>query len=99
MVEPSSFYNCFVINYNTLDFLSVLDSKVQDEPSDIEISQAFVVFDRSKTGLITSSDLYSVIETLGLKMDKKQLSTMFNEADIDGDSVIDCMYNFRSFIS
>lgn len=99
MVEPSSFYNGFVINYNGLDFLSVLDSKVQDGPSDIEISQAFVVFDRSKTGLITSSDLYSVMETLGLKVDKEQLSTMFNEADIDGDGVIDCMYSLRPFIS
>jgi Ca2+-binding EF-hand superfamily protein len=77
----------------------VLDSKVQDEASDVEISQAFVVFDRHKTGLITSGDLYSVMEILGQKVNKEQLSAIFKEADLDGDGVINCMCSLPSSIS
>ncbi|OCK84691.1 EF-hand [Lepidopterella palustris CBS 459.81] len=75
------------------DFLSVLDSKVQDEASDVEISQAFMVFDRDETGSITPGDLYSVMEILGQKVNKEQPSAIFKEADLDGDGVI----NFDDF--
>jgi Ca2+-binding EF-hand superfamily protein len=85
--------------YSGLDFLSVLNSKVQDEASDVEISQAFVVFDRDKTGFITSGDLYSVMEILGQKVNKEQLSAIFKEADLDGDGVINCMCSLPSSIS
>lgn len=62
-----------------------------DEASDTEVARAFDVFDREKSGQITSDGLYSVIEILGRRMDKDQLSAMFKEADLDGDGVINCM--------
>jgi len=61
---------------------------VPDEASDTEVARAFDVFDREKSGQITSDGLYSVIEILGRRMDKDQLSAMFKEADLDGDGVI-----------
>jgi Ca2+-binding EF-hand superfamily protein len=82
-----------------LDFLSALESKVEDEASDVEISQAFMVFDRDKTGFITSGDLHLVMEILGQKVDKEQLSAIFKEADLDGDGVINCMCSLRLSIS
>ncbi|XMA13686.1 hypothetical protein WAI453_006477 [Rhynchosporium graminicola] len=70
------------------DFVSALDSKVPDEASDTEIARAFEVFDREKTGKVTPDGLYSVIEILGQRMNKNQLSAIFKEADLDGDGVI-----------
>jgi Ca2+-binding EF-hand superfamily protein len=58
-----------------------------------------VVFDRDKTGFITSGDLYSVMEILGQMVNKEQLSAIFKEADLDGDGVINCMCSLRSSIS
>ncbi|PVH67732.1 EF-hand [Cadophora sp. DSE1049] len=70
------------------DFVSALDSTVPDEASDTEIARAFEVFDREKSGQITSDRLYSVIDILGQRMNKDQLSAVFKEADLDGDGVI-----------
>lgn len=76
--------------YSGPDFLSALDSKVQDEASDVEIAQAFVVFDREKIRFITSGNLHSVMEILGQKVNKEQLGAVFKEADLDSDGVINC---------
>ncbi|XMA13655.1 hypothetical protein WAI453_006446 [Rhynchosporium graminicola] len=70
------------------DFLSALDSKISKEASDTETARAFEVFDRGNSGQITSDGLYSVLETLGQRIDKNQLGAVFKEADLDRDGVI-----------
>jgi len=70
------------------DFITTLDSKVQDVAPDVEIAQTFQLFDREKTGFITSDNLYLVMGILGQKVNKEQLNAIFEEADLDGDGVI-----------
>ena len=57
---------------------------------DVEIAQTFQLFDREKTGFITSDNLYLVMGILGQKVNKEQLNAIFEEADLDGDGVINC---------
>ncbi|KAG4412660.1 hypothetical protein IFR04_014201 [Cadophora malorum] len=80
-------------NGNISDFVFALDSKIPDGGSDTEIARTFEVFDREKSGKITPDGLYLVLEILGQRMDKNQLSAVFKEADLDHDGVINCMSN------
>lgn len=80
------------------DFLSELDSKTQNQISDEEIAQAFVVFNRNMDGFITVGDLHYVMEILGQKVNEEKLNAIFKEADLDNDGVINCMYALEAWV-
>ena len=59
----------------------------------VEFRDAFAIFDKDGDGTIDSSELSSVMNSLGQKPTDAELETMINEADIDGDGTI----NLKSF--
>ena len=50
----------------------------------IEFREAFSLFDHDGDGTITTSELQTVMERLGLSSDQEQLNEMIREVDADG---------------
>lgn len=59
-----------------------------------ELKAAFNFFDRNGNGNIEADELGSVMQSLGYKATPEELSEMINEADIDGNHMID----FNEFV-
>jgi calmodulin len=64
-------------------------SERSEEQEEMELRQAFRVFDKAGNGYITSSDLRSVLQCLGEQLTEDEIEDMINEVDIDGDGRID----------
>ena len=50
----------------------------------VEFREAFSLFDHDGDGTITTSELQTVMERLGLSSDQEQLNEMIREVDADG---------------
>ena len=59
-----------------------------------ELVEAFALFDRNRNGCIEPNELRVVMETLGYKPSDIELRDMINEADMDGN----CMIDFEEFV-
>ncbi|GFR70630.1 calmodulin [Elysia marginata] len=66
-----------------------------EENEEEELRQAFRVFDKSKCGYITPSDLRAVLQCMGEELSEEDIDDMIAEVDIDGDGKID----FEEFIA
>ncbi|KAK3790463.1 hypothetical protein RRG08_015932 [Elysia crispata] len=66
-----------------------------EENEEEELRQAFRVFDKSKCGYITPSDLRAVLQCMGEELSEEEIDDMIAEVDIDGDGKID----FEEFIA
>ncbi|CCA71196.1 probable Calmodulin [Serendipita indica DSM 11827] len=71
------------------EFLTMMAKKLKDGDREEEIRQAFKVFDKNGDGFVTLSELGQVMENLGEKLSKAELSEMMKEADTNGDGKID----------
>merc|ERR1719449_3155 len=67
------------------EFLSLMASKLQDTDSVEEMREAFLVFDRDKSGSVTASELKHVMNNLGEQVTDEEVQEMIVEADADGD--------------
>ena len=56
--------------------------------------EAFKIFDKDGTGVISSHELRHVITTLGEKLTEEEADELIREADIDGDGTI----NYHEFV-
>lgn len=60
-----------------------------DAEKEDELREAFKVFDKEGTGKIRDQDLKLVMQSLGESMTDEEVQEMLNEADENGDGVID----------
>merc|ERR1719261_2228861 len=67
------------------EFLRLMASKLQDTDSIEEMREAFLVFDRDKSGSVTASELKHVMNNLGEQVTDEEVEEMIQEADADGD--------------
>merc|ERR1719217_1275246 len=67
------------------EFLKLMASKLQDTDSVEEMREAFMVFDRDKSGSVTASELKHVMNNLGEQVTNEEVEEMIKEADADGD--------------
>lgn len=67
------------------EFLKLMASKLQDTDSVEEMREAFLVFDRDKSGSVTASELKHVMNNLGEQVTDEEVQEMIVEADADGD--------------
>jgi len=64
--------------------------KMKDTDSEVEIREAFKVFDRDNNGFISAAELRHVMTSIGEKLTNEEVDEMIREADQDGDGRIDC---------
>lgn len=55
-----------------------------------ELVAAFQVFDKDGSGSVSSSELRSVLISLGQKHTDEEIDEMVTHADLDGNGSIDC---------
>mmetsp|Transcript_91681 Transcript_91681/g.245611 ORF Transcript_91681/g.245611 Transcript_91681/m.245611 type:complete len:157 (-) Transcript_91681:85-555(-) len=67
------------------EFLQLMAKKLQDTDSVEEMREAFMVFDRDKSGSVTASELKHVMNNLGEQVSDEEVENMIAEADADGD--------------
>merc|ERR1719456_1925913 len=67
------------------EFLKLMASKLQDSDSIEEMREAFMVFDRDKSGSVTASELKHVMNNLGEQVTDEEVEEMIREADADQD--------------
>lgn len=75
------------------EFLRMMANKVSDLYAEDEIREAFQFFDRDGNGFITRHELKSVMMNLGEKLTDQECDQLVEEADLDGDGVI----NYEEF--
>ena len=60
-----------------------------------EFKEAFSLFDKNGDGKITTTELSTVMRSLGLNPTQAELQSMINEVDVDGNGTVD----FPEFLS
>jgi len=73
---------------NLDDFISLMASKYRETDTDEEVINAFRVFDKEGTGVISANELKHIMTTLGDKLTDEEVDEMIREADINGDGSI-----------
>ena len=68
--------------------LSCTARKTQDVNVDVEMRQAFAVFDKNGDGQISAEELKQVMASLGEKLNDEEVKMMISEADRDGDGQV-----------
>ncbi|VDL21999.1 unnamed protein product [Hymenolepis diminuta] len=75
-----------VLSYS--DFLKMMTIKMQDKDAREEVIKAFKLFDDDETGAISLKNLKRVAKELGENITDEELQEMIDEADRDGDGVV-----------
>ncbi|KAK3599649.1 hypothetical protein CHS0354_029110 [Potamilus streckersoni] len=76
------------------EFVAMMATRAkQQEDSDDIMQKTFSVFDRDKTGYITSNNLRTVLRNIGMRFSAKVVQEMINEVDSDGDGKV----NYEEF--
>ena len=76
------------------EFVDMMEKKNNEEDTEVEIINAFRVFDTESNGLISNQNLSHIIRTLGETLSDKEIEEIINEADVDGDGFI----NYEEFV-
>ena len=75
-------------------FILLMHRRSKESDIEEDIINAFRVFDKNDTGIITSTELRHVMTTIGDKLTDEEVDAMIREADIDGDGNI----NYEEFV-
>lgn len=73
---------------NLEDFISLMASKYRETDTDEKVINAFRVFDKDGTGVVSANELRHIMTTLGDKLTDEEVDEMIREADINGDGYI-----------
>ncbi|KAJ9470792.1 Calmodulin [Diplonema papillatum] len=76
------------------EFLTLMSSRQHDIDTEEEIKEAFRVFDKDANGYISAAELRHLMTNLGEKQTDEEVSAMMQEADVDGDGLI----NYEEFV-
>ncbi|KAL8171157.1 hypothetical protein V2J09_022961 [Rumex salicifolius] len=77
------------------EFLNLIAAKSKEKDTEEEeLKEAFKVFDKDQNGFISPSALRQVMINLGEKLTDEEVEQMINEADSDGDGLV----NFDDFV-
>merc|ERR1712182_31199 len=74
------------INFD--DFCEVLSGRMGDKNSREEIDKVFALFDEDEIGKISFRNLKRIAQELGENLNDEELQEMIDEADRDGDGLI-----------
>lgn len=66
------------------EFLQLMSKKLKKDCGEVELLEAFRVFDRLGQGWIMSSDLRDVMKHLGERLSDPEVDDMMKEADREG---------------
>ena len=61
----------------------------EKDKEELEIKEAFRLFDQDGNGFISATELKTVMTNLGEKITDEEVDEMIREADIDGDGQVD----------
>ncbi|KAK7083976.1 hypothetical protein SK128_028510, partial [Halocaridina rubra] len=75
-----------VIEFN--EFLQMMSKKMKDTSNQDELKEAFKVFDKSKSGYLSSAELRHVMTSLGEKMSEQEVEDMIKDASPKGDGKV-----------
>ena len=56
---------------------------------EVEMKDAFTVFDSNKDGVINAEELRGVFSNLGNRLTDREVAELVREADLDGDGLVD----------
>ncbi|CAH1794489.1 unnamed protein product [Owenia fusiformis] len=62
---------------------------------ELEMKQAFKMFDKDGDGVISATELRSVMASLGESMTREEVEELIKDADIDGDNQV----NYEEFVT
>ena len=80
-------------NFELTDILNLASNQMKDTDEEEEIVEAFKVFDRDGSGLISSEDLCAIMTNLGEQISPEEIDQMKSEADMDSDG----RFDYRAF--
>eukprot|EP00475_Leptophrys_vorax_P045585 TRINITY_DN951_c0_g1_i1.p1 TRINITY_DN951_c0_g1~~TRINITY_DN951_c0_g1_i1.p1 ORF type:complete len:148 (+),score=40.72 TRINITY_DN951_c0_g1_i1:82-525(+) len=75
-------------------FCKIMDARQNDKVSEGEIVEAFRVFDRDGTGLITVAELRHIMGNLGEKLTEQEVEDMIQQAEINPDGTV----NYEQYV-
>lgn len=74
-------------------FLNIMAKRMTVQEPDDQLLDAFRVFDKEGTGIISAADLRQIVTTMGERLTDEEVEEMIREADDDGDGQI----NYQEF--
>ena len=80
-------------NFELTDILNLASNQMKDTDEEEEIIEAFKVFDKDGSGLISSEDLCTIMTNLGEQISPEEIEQMTSEADMDSDG----RFDYRAF--
>ena len=76
------------------EFLELFARKMKDPDTEEDLIEAFKIFDKDGSGVISAAELRHVMTTLGERLTEEEADEMIREADIDNDGFI----NYHEFV-
>ncbi|GLB41004.1 putative calmodulin mediates the control of a large number of enzymes, ion channels and other proteins by Ca(2) [Lyophyllum shimeji] len=86
MIREVDADNSGTIDFN--EFLNMMAKNIQGMDDDEEMEAAFGVFDKDKSGTISTDELRIVMRSLNVHLTDGELQEMMREADLNGDGEI-----------
>ncbi len=80
------------IDFN--EFVMIMHKRSKESDPEEDVISAFRVFDKEGNGTISTKELRHIMTTIGDKLTDEEVNQMIEEADIDGDGVI----NYEEFV-
>lgn len=79
---------------NKEEFISMMSKKLKESDTEDELIEAFQIFDKDNTKLISAKKLLDVFQKIDDSIKEEEVLQMIKEADIDGDGYL----NFDEFV-
>ncbi len=76
------------------EFLNIISEKITEIDTEEELINAFQVFDKKKTGLISMREFRRVCTTLGEKLSNAEINELIRVMELDPDSQLE----YKDFI-
>ena len=75
-------------------FLNLMECNIGGYDENDELRAAFKFFDVNDSGYLCAEGLFRILTSLGEKLSREEADAMINEADTDGDGLV----NFEDFV-